>query len=248
MEETNKNPILVLDYTQGLEEGPFAFDQESVKPDFVIRAAARTGLDAIVLNPGVAATYRRELAAGPDLVLKINGRTSLRKSQDEVYSPVICSLREAVEKCSAAFVEYIFYPGSKYEPLMLRDLAMVIEEIESIRNIGLFVWILPRGRDVTDSDSPQMVSYGARIALELGVENVILPWPGKESFFQLAKRAAGRTRLFLGDSRQVALVEFMRQARAALRGGACGVFLGKSLWREENILRSLSLFKRRVFG
>ena len=77
---------------------------------------------------------------------------------------------------------YYIY-GSKYESQMMKEFSQVEEEADR-RGLPLIGWMYPRGEAVKGREfSSEVLSYAARVALELGAEMVKIPYTGdRESF------------------------------------------------------------------
>ena len=164
---------LYLAYDHGMEHGPVEFEgaERAVDPQYVLDIAHQGGYTAVILQKGTAAKYYDVWGAdergGIPLIIKLNGKTNIPEL--EPYSPLLCTVEEAVE-LGASAVGYTIYLGSEKESMMLWEFGQVVREAHEA-GIPAIGWIYPRGKWVEEkygSDTnPEVVAYAARVGLEL---------------------------------------------------------------------------------
>ena len=117
---TKKGKAMFLAYDQGLEHGPERdFNDKNVDPLYILDIAKKGKYQGVVFQKGIAEKYQKEIKkSGIPLILKLNGKTSLRKG--EPISPVIATVEEAL-KLGASAVGFTIYIGSEYESKMIED-------------------------------------------------------------------------------------------------------------------------------
>lgn len=228
-----------LVYDDGFEHGPMDFNEDSVSPLFALNVAAEGGCHGVVLQKGLAERYYQNLVEGlrPPLIVRLNGKTSLRKDHD-VYAAQITSVEEAVH-LGAEAVAYSLYLGSKYEPLMLRDLGRIIRQAKHL-DVPVIVWSYSRGRDVQNEYSPEAVSYAARAATELGADMVAVQWPGSAKALQVVVTAAAGTPMILAGTERVHERHLFKLAKDALHAGVSGLTVGRNCLHSQNPARFLN--------
>src|SRR3990170_3696727 len=95
LDKISKNDkVLLLAYDQGMEHGPSDFDDENIDPEYILKIGMDGGYTGIIFQKGVAEKYYlKELTDKLPLILKLNGKTNLVKTQ-EPYSPLLCTVEE----------------------------------------------------------------------------------------------------------------------------------------------------------
>ncbi|MDA2921956.1 aldolase [Patescibacteria group bacterium AH-259-L07] len=227
---------IFLAYDHGLEHGPKPLVGTSIDPEHILDIALKADLDAIALLPGIAEKYWLTLKQRIPLILKLNGKTDLRKNDDEYYPSLLSSVEEAVNYFGARAVGYTIHPGSKYEGLMFKEFRKIVQEARSY-DVPVIAWVYPRGRDIQSEHDPKVVCYAARIALELGADIAKIRWPGSSKAFHQAVKAAGKTKIVLsGGIMTKTENEFFALSRQVINAGAIGLAVGKNIWQRENAL------------
>lgn len=230
---------LFLVYDDGFEQGPMDFNEDSVNPLFVLNVASQGGAHGIVLQKGFAERYYQHLTEGirPPLIVRLNGRTNLRKHYD-VYAAALTTVEEAVH-LGAEAVAYSLYLGSRYEPLMLRDLGGVIRDARRF-DVPVMVWSYTRGRDVVNEYSPEMVSYAARAAAELGANYVFVQWPGSAKALQVVVKAAAGVPVILAGTERVHENHLFKLVKDSLAAGISGITIGRNCTHSINPVRFIN--------
>lgn len=228
-----------LVYDEGLEGGPMGFNEDSVNPGFALKVAAEGGCQGVVLHKGFAERYYGNLSEGlqAPLIMKLNGRTSLRKDHD-VYAPQVTTVEEAVH-LGAEAVAYSLYFGSKYEPLMFKEFGKIVREARRF-DVPIMVFAYAKGRDVVSEFSPEAVSYATRAAVELGADMVLAQWPGSAKALQVVVQAAAGVPVILAGAEKVHERHLFKLVKDALHAGAAGVTVGRNCTHSTNPTRFLN--------
>jgi class I fructose-bisphosphate aldolase len=237
---------MFLAYDQGLEHGPDSdFDDRNVDPLFIINIAKKGGYTGVVFHKGIAERYGEEIEkSGVPLIIKLNGRTGLRKG--EPISKPVCSVEEA-KALGAVAVGYTLYIGSALEGEMFED----FDEIENdARKLGLPVitWIYPRGKAVKNDVSRKMISYAARTGLELGADIVKLKYGGNRGDLKWAVESAGRTKVVVAGGVKKGDKKFLEQVREIMDAGCVGLAVGRNVWQNEDPLKISEEIRKIIFG
>ena len=229
---------VLMNYDDGLAEGPMGFNEESVHPSFALKVAAEGGCQGIVLHKGFAERFYHNLAEGlqAPLIVRLNGRTVLRKDHD-LHVTQIASVEEAVHLGAEAVATSIYF-GSKYEPLMIKDFGAAIREARRF-DVPVFAWVYAKGRDVPNEFSPEAVSYAARAAAEMGADVVFAQWPGSAKALQIVVHAAAGVPVALAGTEKVHERHLFKLAKDALNAGAIGLTVGKNCLHSQNPVRFL---------
>lgn len=170
---------IFLPVDQGLEHGPRDFipNPEAGDTRYLFRLAKEGRFSAIVLQVGQVAKFAWEFGGEVPLIVKINGKTEV-PPDDEAFSPVNCTVEQAV-KLGADAVGYTMYIGSPRQDDDFIQFREMREEADSL-GIPVIMWAYPRGSAVKEKggrDSLYQVSYGARVAAEVGADVVKINFP-----------------------------------------------------------------------
>lgn len=242
---STKGKYLFLAYDHGLEHGPGDLDDRSVDPNFILNIALGGSYNAVILQKGIAEKYW----AGSKyqkipLIVKLNGKTNI--FQGEPYAPQFCSVKYA-KYIGASAVGYTIYVGSEYEHIMLKEFGAIVEEAHSFR-LPVIAWMYPRGKAVKNEASPEVVSYAARVGLEVGADMIKIKYPGSKESFRQSVNAAGRVKVVLSGGPQVLEEEFLRIVKDAMDAGAVGIAVGRNVWQNEDPLAMTKRLKEIIFS
>lgn len=242
---TKNGRAMYLAYDHGLEHGPADFNANSVNPDFVLDIAVKGGFNAVILQKGTAekyysdSKYRRQVP----LILKLNGKTNLYTG--EVYSPQVCEVEEAL-KLGASAVGYTIYAGSEFEAKMFEEFGKIVREAHS-RKIPAIAWVYPRGKDIANDTTKEVVAYAGRVALELGADIAKIKYSGSLENFKWLVQAAGKTKIVLSGGPKVSDEEFLEIVKNIMSAGAIGVAVGRNVWQNPAPLAMAEKIKEIIF-
>ena len=241
---TTKGKAMYLAYDHGIEHGPLGLTGKSLDPDYILKLAFEGGYNAVVLQKGIAQMYYEPYKNKIPLILKLNGKTKLVGG--EPISRQVCSVGEAID-LGAKAVGYTVYLGSEKESEMLKEFGKIEEEAHRA-NLPLIGWMYPRGKAVTNDTSPEIISYAARIGLELGADIVKIKYCGSRECFQRAVEAAGKTKVVLSGGPKVEDNDFLETVRNVILAGAIGVAVGRNVWQNPEPLEITEDIKSIVFS
>ncbi|MDO8689524.1 MAG: hypothetical protein Q7R39_05865 [Dehalococcoidia bacterium] len=262
---------MILAYDQGLEHGPrdFIDNPESSRFEYVLDIARKGRFTGLVVHAGLAERYQSEIkTSGVPLILKLNGTTELFTEEDP-YSPLLRSVEDAVA-LGATAVGYTVYIGSKYESQMLKEFAGVVREAHA-RGLPVVGWMYPRGKSLFDRKSASktfktaweeherstmaidetraIVSYGARVGLELGADMVKVKYTGSVESFGWVVRCAAPTRVVMSGGLITRTdEEFLSKVTDIMAAGASGIAVGRNIWQRKDPLAISEKVHRLIFG
>jgi class I fructose-bisphosphate aldolase len=242
---TRDDRTLILAMDHGIEHGPsdFAPVPETVDPEVVFDIATHDAVTAIAVQKGIAETYYPSYEDDVALLAKLNGATNLRMG--EPTSPRNCSVSYAAE-IGADAVGYTIYPGSNHEPEMFEEFRDVQEAAREF-DFPVVAWSYPRGHGLKNDTSTEVVSYGARTALELGADVAKVKYPGSREAMEWTTRAAGDMGVLLSGGSKQDDHTFLSRVRSALDAGAAGLAVGRNVWQREDPTRMLDALERVIF-
>lgn len=229
---STRGKYLFLAYDHGLEHGPEDFNEKTINPDYILEIAQKGAYNGIILQKGIAEKYylNSSVSRKVPLILKLNGKTNLGKG--EPYSPQECSVAFA-KKLGAKAVGYTIYLGSKKEDKMVAEFGKIVEEARKIK-LPVIAWIYPRGEDIKNEESPEIIAYAARAGLELGADMVKIKYSGSKESFAWAVKAAGKTKVVLAGGPKVSDEEFLQIVEDVMGAGAVGLAVGRNVWQNSD--------------
>jgi len=237
-----KGRSILLAYDQGLEHGPSKdFDDRNVDPQFVMDLAVGGHFNGVILQKGIAERfYNGEVP----LIVKVNGKSSLPTG--EPISRQVCSVEHAVS-LGARGVGYTIYLGSSFEHEMLAEFGRIQEEAHR-SGVAAIAWIYPRGSSVQNDTSREIVSYAARVGLELGADAIKIKYTGDQMSFSWAVKAASGVRTFMSGGPKAASDEaFLSQVEGAIAAGATGLAVGRNVWQHKQPLLITEKLREIIF-
>jgi len=220
---------LMLAYDQGLEHGPKDFNMKNVDPKHILDIALEGKFTSVILQSGLAEKYYHEAYRDVPLVVKLNGKTSIPHIAP--ISKQICSVDRAI-KLGASAIGYTIYDGSKKEPEIFHEFGKIIEEAHDY-GLPVIAWMYPRGEDVKDDITNEILAYSARIGLELGADFVKLKFNNDVEGYKWVVKNAGRTRVLCAGGMKRTSLDFLKEAETIMQTGATGMAIGRNIWQDE---------------
>jgi fructose-bisphosphate aldolase, class I len=214
---------LILNFDQGLEEGPKAFNLHSIDPTYVFNIALEGEYTGIIVQAGIAEKYMTEQYRKIPLIIKLNGRTAL--AQVNPSARQTCTVERAI-KLGARAVAYTLYDGAATDPHAFSEFGRIVEQAHDY-DIPVFAFMYAK-QGTMDTDS---AAYAARIALELGADAVKLEYDGNKKGFEWITKSAGRTGVFVADKGYKDDLHLLKHAQEAMQCGATGLTVGKTVWQ-----------------
>lgn len=246
---TKNGRAMFLAYDQGMEHGPEAdFTDQNVDPQKILQIAEEGQFTGVIFQKGVAERYYDPKINQVPLIVKLNGKTDLREDLDEPYAPQLCSVEEAVG-LGAAAVGYTIYVGSQFENKMMEEFAAIEQEAEK-HKLPVIAWMYPRGKAVAGKeDSREILSYAARLGLELGADMIKIPYNGNKEDFEWVVKAAGKTKVVMsGGPKTETGEEFLEMVKEVLSAGAIGVAVGRNIWQDDKPLEMSKKLSKILFS
>lgn len=241
---SRKGRFLILAYDHGLEHGTANFDQENIDPEKILSLADSGYFTGIALQKGIAEHYYQPQKYQVPLIIKLNGKTNLL--DQDPYSPQLCQVDEAVS-LGAKAVGYTVYVGSQYERKMMSQFAKIGREADQA-GIPLIGWMYPRGKAVKGREySRKILSYAARLALEMGAEVAKLPYTGDPDSFSWVVKAAGKVKVTVQGGPKRDNKSFYDLAEEIMSTGASGLIVGRNVWQAKDPLEVAKRLNEIVF-
>ncbi|MDK2849679.1 MAG: fructose-bisphosphate aldolase, class [Candidatus Woesearchaeota archaeon] len=237
------NKILALAYDQGLEHGPIDFNLDNCNPEFIFRLAIDAGFTGLVVQPGIAEKYYSDFKDKVNLIVKLNGKTRLVNGDPISLSN--CSVKRAIA-LGAVAVGYTIYVGSEHEHKMFKEFGQIVEEARNWK-VPVIAWMYPRGKNVPDPMSTEILAYAARVGLELGADVVKVHYNGDIGGFKWLVKNAGRTKVAVAGGSKRADFIFLKNVEEVMNAGAAGMIIGRNIWQHEKPLKMAEAVRKIVF-
>ncbi len=240
MKDFDDSPIvrngnsLILAYDHGLEHGPKDFKPvpESADPEHVFEVARHDAVTALAVQKGVAEAYYEDYSDDVNLLLKLNGTSNLWDPED-YYSPKNCTVEYAVEELGADAVGFTMYAGSDYEGRMFEEFRRVQEEARRY-DVPVVMWAYPRGRPIKNDKKTSIISYAARIGLELGADMVKCKYTGSRESWEKVVDVSGDMKSVMSGGSKKSDEAFLEQVHSVIEAGGNGLAVGRNVFQREN--------------
>lgn len=221
---------LFLAQDQGLEHGPHELIGESLNPDYVFTIAEKGEVDGFICQKGLAEKYGDSYKT--NLVIKVNGK-NLLGPKDDPYSPVLCSVKRAVE-LNAKAIGFTCFPGSEHQNKIMEDFRKVQEEAHDF-GIPVTAWMYPRGKAIKSDIDRDTLAYSARIGLEIGADMLKMKYNGNPKDMEYQVKCAGKAKVLMaGGKKTNSSKEFLKQIEEVNKAGAHGFAIGRNIWLHEH--------------
>jgi len=222
--------ILALDH--GLTMGPMPGLERLGER---LQGAGRETADAIVLHQGMVGRFMHlfDGADRPGLIVHLSGATRL--SPDASEKQLVCSVEHAL-RLGADGVSVHVNLGVAAENQMLADVASVSETCQRW-GLPLLAMMYPRREPHTDKLEPDHVAHAVRLAMELGVDIVKVPYTGGQDSFARALQDTDIPVLVAGGAPLETEEAILGFVAVVLEAGAHGVTFGRSIFQSKSPLR-----------
>ena len=238
---------IILAYDHGLEHGPKDFKPlpESADPKRIFEIAKHDSVSALAVQKGLAEQYYHEYEDDVPLLVKLNGTSDLW-DPDDYYSPLNCSVEYAVEELGADAVGFTMYAGSDFEGEMFEQFRFVQEQAHSY-GVPVIMWAYPRGRPLKNAKTPEIISYAARIGLELGADMVKCKYPGSKEGWERIEEVSGRMKTVMSGGAKTSDRNFLENVRSMLEAGGDGIAVGRNVFQRENPEKILDKLEKVIY-
>jgi class I fructose-bisphosphate aldolase len=242
---TRDGKAVILAYDHGLEHGPTDFDPvpETADPEVVWDLATHSAVTATAVQKGVAEAYYPSYEDDVNLLAKVNGTSNLWMGEPD--SAVNWSVDSAAS-LGADAVGFTLYGGSNNEIEMAEEFRDV-QEAARDHDLGVVMWSYPRGQGLKNDTKPGVISYAARLALELGADIAKVKYPGSGEAMEEAVRMAGPTKVVMSGGSKTSDREFLSTVEAAIDAGAKGLAVGRNVFQRENPVELLDALEQVIF-
>jgi fructose-bisphosphate aldolase / 6-deoxy-5-ketofructose 1-phosphate synthase len=206
-------------------------------PEHLFQIASSSKIGVFAAHLGLVSRYGKKYKKIPYLI-KLNGKSNIVKSKDPL-SKALWSVNDVIDfkKTSGLKilgVGYTLYLGSEYENEMMKEAAEIT--LAAHKNGLLSVlWIYPRGKNVKNEKSMELLSGAAGVGLCLGADFIKLNYPlgssAKEAKkFKEVVIAGGNSGIICSGGKKIEKKDFIKTIKNQINiAGARGCAIGRNM-------------------
>ena len=242
---TRDGKALILAYDHGLEHGPVDFEPnpETADPEVVFELATHDAVTALAVGKGVAEAYYPSYADDVTLLAKVNGTSNLWMGEPD--TAVNWSV-EYADEVGADAIGFTVYAGANNEIGMAEEFRDT-QEAARAHDMPVVMWAYPRGQGVKNDTKPGVISYAARLGLELGADIAKIKYPGGGDEMAHAVEMADPTKVVMSGGSKTDDEAFLSTVREAMDAGANGLAVGRNVFQRENPREILDALEAVIF-
>jgi DhnA family fructose-bisphosphate aldolase class Ia/Fe-S-cluster-containing hydrogenase component 2 len=206
----------------------------------VLEAVIAGGVDGILMSPGQALRLASLFQGrdGPALIVRADWMNMPRLGTSNVFNSVpqrllvnekIISAEQAISLGATAITIYLFLGYTdKVEAIGVDKCARFVNEC---RQVGLPCIIEPLayGGQVTGANIVEILTLGARMAVEMGADALKIPYTGDVDSFHNLIRVSNVPTLVLGGARSDNERDILELYAEANEAGASGCLMGRNV-------------------
>ncbi|MCD6227325.1 fructose-bisphosphate aldolase [Candidatus Micrarchaeota archaeon] len=216
--------MIILAFDHGFEHGPAVYNVD-MSPKRIMNLAIKGGVDALMVNKGIAKHLPQKIRKDVKMIIKLTGRTSLNPLMVQSLTGTV---EDAIELDADAIAATV-YIGNEYEDEMLAQFSDLYTHAKRYGFPVLGI-IYPRPSDGKRYKG-EYIRYAARVGSELGCDFIKTYYPkeGKGMFKRVVDDAfapvvaAGGT-VMKKDS------DVLRRAEDVMAAGGAGMAIGRNVW------------------
>ncbi len=220
----NKTVIVAMDHGLGLDVLPGMKDTSGI-----ITSIVKGGADAVLAGYGMSRNFSKELM-GTGLVLRVDGSNSslsTYQTGNRFLDPED-AIREGAD-CIAC----MGFPGAVNEIDTLGNISELSAESHGW-GLPVLAEMLPGGFSSEPPKTVENVRLAARIGAELGADIIKIPYVGSVSEFRTIVEGCFKPVIVLGGAKVNNLQELFELVEKAMESGACGVAIGRNIWKHSD--------------
>ena len=224
---------VVFAFDHGVEHGPRDFPPEHVDPRVIIRKVVNSGVNAIMMLPGMARLTYDVWCGKTALIVKVTSKTNLRPEDEKLLQSVFGYVEDAIALGADAIAATVYW-GSPFEDAML-DRWFAVRNAADTYGLPCLQLAYPRGPTIKNMYDVEIVRYGARAAAESGADLIKTYYTGSRgTFAEVVKAASGVPVLMSGGPKVEKTIDFLRVVKSVMDAGAKGVVVGRNIFQHKN--------------
>lgn len=213
-------------------------------PEHLFKIASQAKIGVFAAHLGLISRYGKNYKKIPYLI-KLNGKTNAVKSKDPL-SLALWGVEDVINfkkqtNLNILGVGYTLYLGSEYENQMMTEISKIVFEAHQ-NGLLVVLWIYPRGKNIKNEKSVDILAGSAGVALCLGADFVKLTYPfgidklGAEKFKEVVM-AGGNTGVICSGGKKIKENDFLKMVENQIKiAGTRGCAIGRNM--HQNDLKS----------
>ncbi len=223
---TKKTVIIPMDH--GVSLGPV---KGLVNLGDMVNCVADGGANAVLLQKGMPQHSHRGYGRDIGLIVHLSAATSLAPDPNDKV--LVCTVEEAI-KMGADAVSVHINIGSETEADQLGKLGKVAEQCGDW-GMPLIAMMYPRGKNIKNSNDPELVAHVARVGAELGADIIKTNFTGDvDTFRKVVDGCKPVPVVMAGGPKTSTDEEFLKNVYDATQAGGSGVAIGRNVFQHEN--------------
>jgi class I fructose-bisphosphate aldolase len=211
----------------------------------VTEAVIRGGVDGILLSPGQAIRLASYFQGrdGPALILRADWMNMPRLGTSNVANAVpqrllshqkVVTAQQALDLGASAITIYLFLGYN--DQLEATGIDVCARFVRECNQVGLPCIIEPLayGGQVTGANIVEILTLGARMAVEIGADALKIPYTGDVETFRDLVETAGVPVLVLGGARSDYERDALELFAEGLQAGGSGCLMGRNVTKSPN--------------
>ncbi len=206
----------------------------------VTEAVIQGGVDGILLSPGQAMRLAPLFQGreGPALVLRADWMNMPRLGTSNVANAVpqrllthqkVITAQQALELGASAITIYLFLGyNDRVETTGIEVCARFVRECHEV-GLPCIIEPLAYGGQVTGANGVEILTLGARMAVEIGADALKIPYTGDVESFQNLVAVSGVPVLVLGGARSDNERDALELFAEGLQAGGSGCLMGRNV-------------------
>jgi fructose-bisphosphate aldolase/2-amino-3,7-dideoxy-D-threo-hept-6-ulosonate synthase len=223
---TGRFVIVPMDH--GVSSGPIA---GLVDMGDTIGKVVDGGATALVLHKGIARSGLREYAGDIGFILHLSASTKMGPDPNEKV--LVATVEEALQ-LGADCVSVHINVGAETESEMLQDLGFVSASCREW-HVPLLAMMYPRGPEVKDPYSVDLVKHVARLGAELGADIIKTNYTGSIDTFKEVTSGCPVPVIVAGGPKADSDKDVLGMVHDAISAGAAGISIGRNIFQHQDI-------------
>jgi DhnA family fructose-bisphosphate aldolase class Ia len=239
---------ICLAFDHGMMLGPIKGFEN---PAAIIDAAVLSGVDGIILTPGMYARYADRFASkqAPCVILRVD-QTSMWRSPEQLgyqhnRNRLIASVEDAVAMGADAVITYLFV-GHKDPAIEAENFEICADVAAQCRRLGVVhvVETMAARKGLAENVfDPQLVAMHTRIGAELGADIVKTDWSGDRASFASIVGTTTAPILVAGGASIGNDRDVLMLAHDVIESGAAGILFGRNIVQSVDPLRLMKALR-----
>jgi len=192
-----------------------------------IDEVANGGANAVIEHKGMVGKGHRGYGNDIGLIVHLSASTSL--GPDPNQKMIVTSVEKALQMGADAVSIHVNV-GSKKEPEMLEQLGTISETCDDW-GMPLLAMMYPRGRNIKDEHSAEVVKLAARTGAELGADIIKTNYTGNPNTFKEVVDGCPVPVIIAGGPKIETDRQLLEMVKNSVDVGGAGVAIGRNIFQ-----------------